>query len=354
MPHGSDEVLFIGIILGIAVFILVVMLAGVVIIYFYEHRRNDKLTFRSLASTITDFFPEAKSKKETAPSSSHVIAAQIAPETESHDKSEKESLFPSPAQEAASAAVVAAVETESTPGSSTNDSTDSTLERAREAIDGESWSTRQIFGVALTGALMLVPVLEVPQIVMEGDSSLFRALPLLPLWAAAVAAIGFRTAKLSWRQTVLSVALMGAALLVNAGLQGILSNERFLLLESARGLIWASGGLFLLPLFDPAVRKTGPAPSRWKIAVTALALSVLYAFLFLRAGSNDSWESLLRVALMPRIPFVPSGVLLVLGLVVALFAPRAITGSWLGGVGILCSYFMYFGPLGFLVLFPPI
>ena len=67
MPQVSDEVMFITIILGIAIFILIVLLAGVVLIHHYEHRRNDKFTWRSLVSTMTDFFPKAGPKEEPAP-----------------------------------------------------------------------------------------------------------------------------------------------------------------------------------------------------------------------------------------------------------------------------------------------
>jgi hypothetical protein len=81
MPQVSDEVIFIALILGIAIFVLIVLLAGFVIIQHYEHRRNSKLTLSSLVSTITDFFPKSRPKEAPTFSPPDAIVAQSAPDT---------------------------------------------------------------------------------------------------------------------------------------------------------------------------------------------------------------------------------------------------------------------------------
>lgn len=80
MPRVSDEVIFIALILGIAIFILVALLAGVVFIYYYEHRRNDTFTLRSFVSTITENLPKARPKEEPTLSPPAAISAQSEPE----------------------------------------------------------------------------------------------------------------------------------------------------------------------------------------------------------------------------------------------------------------------------------
>jgi hypothetical protein len=81
MPQISDEAIFIGLILGIALFILLILLASVVFIQHYEHRGNDRLTLKSLLGTITDLFPNVRKKKEATPSPPDDTVIQTAPET---------------------------------------------------------------------------------------------------------------------------------------------------------------------------------------------------------------------------------------------------------------------------------
>lgn len=80
MPQLSDEVMFIALISGIAIFVLIVLLAGVFIIHHYEHRRNNKLTLSPLVSTITDFFPKSRPKEGPSLSPPDVMVIQSAPE----------------------------------------------------------------------------------------------------------------------------------------------------------------------------------------------------------------------------------------------------------------------------------
>lgn len=68
MPQISDEAIFIGLILGVAIIILIALLSGVVFINYYEQGRNDKLTLSSLLRAFKEFFPQAQSKKELIPS----------------------------------------------------------------------------------------------------------------------------------------------------------------------------------------------------------------------------------------------------------------------------------------------
>lgn len=104
--------------------------------------------------------------------------------------------------------------------------------------------------------------------------------------------------------------------------------------------LWVSGGVFLLPLFDPVVRQAGPAPSTGKVAATALALSAPYLLALAASSSGRPYGigEVLFFGFLIVIPFILSSILLVVGLTVALFAPRAPAGSWIGGVGILVGW----------------
>lgn len=64
MPRVSDEVIFMELILEIAIFILIALLSGVVLINYYEQGRNDKLTLTSLLSAIKEFFQNPQSTLE--------------------------------------------------------------------------------------------------------------------------------------------------------------------------------------------------------------------------------------------------------------------------------------------------
>lgn len=66
LPPVSDEVIFIALILGVAIFILIGLLAAVVLVHHFENRRTDKFTWSSLLSTIADFFPKPRPKEDSA------------------------------------------------------------------------------------------------------------------------------------------------------------------------------------------------------------------------------------------------------------------------------------------------
>ena len=250
-------------------------------------------------------------------------------------------------EEPASAAETAP-EREAAPRPAFADHTQTTTEQAREPIDAEAWSTRQILGVALTGALMMA----IPLAAVRFASDVNFVAALLPISTAAAGAIGFRAGKLSWRQTVLAAVLAGAVFPLMAGFIGMHMQNVSLF----AGVIWGSGGVFLLPLFNPAVRQAGPSLSPRKVAARALALTMCSLVLLIPAvlwilpgpdfGSSPFANAFVYVLIVGLI-VLPSSVLLAGGLIVALFAPRSAVGSWLGGVGILYSYFM---PVGIIVL----
>jgi hypothetical protein len=169
---------------------------------------------------------------------------------------------------------------------------------------------------------------------------------LFPVSTAAAGAIGLRVAMLSWRQTVLSAVLAGTALPVIAGLLSLWNlGGGYLFLALIAGLTWVSGGVFLLPLFDPVVRKTRPAPSTWKVVVTALALSApfLAAFILQRTFHVGGSFSLFLQGLVPVIPVLMSVILLAGGFILTLFKLYTPTAAWLGGLGILFACFTLYG-----------
>lgn len=79
MPRVSDEAIFIALILGIAIFVLIALLAAVVLINHYEYRRNEKFTLGSLVSTITAFLPKSPPKREPSPPADIVATSILEP-----------------------------------------------------------------------------------------------------------------------------------------------------------------------------------------------------------------------------------------------------------------------------------
>lgn len=95
----------------------------------------------------------------------------------------------------------------------------------------------------------------------------------------------------------------------------------------------ASAGVFALPLFDPAARRSGPAPTVWKVllaAAGALAMIALAFTLISRSGAH------LGLALLILGAF--SGAILAgLGLLLSL-AGRDGPGAWLGALGLVLAF----------------
>jgi hypothetical protein len=327
MPHGSDEVLFIGIILGIAIVILVALLAGVVVIYFYAHPRNDKLTFDSPASTITDFFPGTKSKEETA-QSSDVTAVQIAPETASQEESE--SLLPTPVPE--------------TPIPSFKGDVESTLKL--NEITTPPWV------VPLMAVVMLGLILALYYLYNRTRESQFfemrdwyAVMMIVAIGVVSGGALGVRIVQASWRQIVLASLGAGAGMMLLSRFEfspfytgssnssyPIFSMIAFLIIPCLFCI-----PAFLLPLFDPALRQKGPAPSTGKVMTTALIAGLLIGFAVELDAMTPSVHSQSNFGLPIFLPLL----LLLIGLVAALAAPMSRWGAAIGGFGILLLVFIF-------------
>ena len=325
MPHGSDEVIFIGIILGIAIFILVALLIGVYVAFAREHRRNDKLTFRSLAGTVTDFFPGTKSKEETAPSSLDLLAIQIAPQTVSQDESE--SLLPSPAPETAIPSVEGMVE--------------STFKR--NEIDVTSWGLPLMASIML--GLILAPLyfyVRSKALHLFGLGDWFVVMIIVTNGIVSGGVLGVRRLNASWRQIVVASLCAGAGmmLLVRFVFAPFPSGGSYYMLYAIALLLIPflfSPPAFLLPLFDPALRQKGPAPSTWKVMTTALIAGLVIGFVNVLDAMTPNVNSQYLFGL----PIFLPALLLSIGLIAALATPTSRRGAAIGGFGILLLVFMF-------------
>jgi hypothetical protein len=226
-------------------------------------------------------------------------------------------------------------------------------------LDTDTQPVRLTRGVALTGALIVTPLL----LLTRWQAFLFFLYDLGPLaypivtaltgiWTALAGAIGLRKANLSWRQTVLAAVLAGAAVPMIASFLVIVMSSQaggyaFLILFPAlfAGLFWVSAGVFLLPLFDPVVRRAGPALSTWKVVATALLLSApfLATFFSQRTSQGNVTFFPFPNGLISAIPILLSGILLAGGVILALSKRSTVIASWLGGVGLIFLCFMLIG-----------
>lgn len=97
-------------------------------------------------------------------------------------------------------------------------------------------------------------------------------------------------------------------------------------------LVWLpilSGGVFMLPLLDPLVRRRGPAPSPGKLALAAAAL-VLPLVVAVGAGIDTDWVGLGALILCSLIAAVAVGI----GLAFTL-AGAISPGAWAGCFGLV-------------------
>jgi hypothetical protein len=158
---------------------------------------------------------------------------------------------------------------------------------------------------------------------------------ILSLVIIAGGAIGVRLARLSWRLIVVAAILGGAAIMLLSRFEWSplypgawdTPDRHF---HAGIFLMWSlilSTPVFLLPLFDPEVRRTGPAPSTWRVAAIAMTATVVLVGL-------DQVVSASGLALL-LLGALAAAILLFLGIVSALAAPRAAIGAELGGIGIL-------------------
>jgi hypothetical protein len=193
--------------------------------------------------------------------------------------------------------------------------------------DPRSQSTiRSLWGIPLTALLMAAFVLglfyaytKAPTLPSFPNPYTFWIFNLLPVGTALGGSIGLRIAWLSWRQIVMSTLLAGVGLVISWRFSAFfLPPDPFLLAQIL-------GGVFLLPLFDPAVRKNGTAPSFGQVALVAFVLS----FFMTQSGLYNSFGILI---------FMLPGLGVLLSLLLSLFRePYVEAGAWVGGVIVLIS-----------------
>lgn len=202
---------------------------------------------------------------------------------------------------------------------------------------------RAIGGIALTAALMFALVLGLvyAYILLTNDQFIdapIAGIIILPGTAIA-AAIGLRVARLRWGRVVPPALISGIAIILFSRLEfspfhhflWLKMDSRVVLDLRAAGifLVICCAGVFLLPILDPRVRREGPAPTIWKVAVIGLALTILSLLIdyFFARGYLLGLVSLILSS-------IAALVLVVAGLILALIGLQAI-GAWTGGLGLL-------------------
>jgi hypothetical protein len=204
-------------------------------------------------------------------------------------------------------------------------------EKPKIELEFSQRAIRLIWGIPLTAALMSGLILALlyayrKAVTLPGFWNVFDLwLPNLTVIGTAVGgAIGLRIASLSWRQIIAAALLAGASLIVSARFISSL-----LFLSDPFLLIFVPAGVFLLPLFDATVRKTGPAPSSWKVALAAFFLSLLII-----------WANVFRSPVGIFVLILP-GMGVILGLMLSLSSEKNLgTGAWVGGLAVLVPFFL--------------
>lgn len=203
-----------------------------------------------------------------------------------------------------------------------------------------------IGGIFLTAALMfglaLALVYAYRLVVSRDFFAPIIDLLLIIIGTAAGGAAGVRIPRLSWRQTVVAALLSTAGLIAFSGFESSFPGPRVpgdsgMVLDLRGALIYlviGGAGTLLLPLFDPAVRQVGPAPTLWKVALAAFSLTLL-AILADYLFAVYSFFGLLTLVFGS----FSSAVLAGIGLILALVNLTS-TGAWLGGLGIVLQAFI--------------
>lgn len=212
-------------------------------------------------------------------------------------------------------------------------------------VDPRSTSLSAVGRVISTAVLMALAALAlhapVHRMGRELGPLMFYLVPVLPsIIATAVAgAVAMRILGARWPEPVVAsilwVLLATLVLLIVRPDGSTFQVDWFAVL-----LPFHAGGVLLLSLFDPVVRRQGAAPTAWKVAVTAVALTALLLgtagtfALYQRAATGPTvhWD----FAGLVLVAFVlggPLALLLVgLGLVLSVFRTRA-WGAWIGCLG---------------------
>jgi hypothetical protein len=211
----------------------------------------------------------------------------------------------------------------------------------------------QVWGIALTALLMAALILllvlgYVGFIRVSEPNGIFFRMRLDQIWIPCLTfigtalgeALGIRRSQLSWRHVIQASLLAGASLMVIAAVSTLFSSLSPWRID-ALGLsgfpialffmMIVAAGVFLLPLFDPVMRKRGPAPSFWKVTSTALLLS-----LFMIWQGLVDFYSLLGVLFVGILP----GLGIVIGLILSLWG-QAELGAWLGGLAVLLPLWLW-------------
>ena len=288
MPQVSDEIIFIVPILGIAIFILIVLLIGVFAIFISEHGQKEQFTLQSLIRT----FRAARTNKA---SSSPALA--------------QESITSAP-----------------------NTRLKNLIQIDQRAI---TWLGVPLTAVVMLG-LMLVLVLVNPTDKVYFDMAIEPWLwSILRIFVgiAGGGVIGIRIAHLSWRQTVLTALLTSAVAMLISRFEvspfeippfnfgpwessdGNFQFNHFLI-----GALAVTAPVFLLPLCDPIVRQNGLAPSRQKVLSVAFFITLMFA-------------PLAQIAVGVFIIF--TGFLLGIGVILSLYRPMDSLGAEFGGLGLM-------------------
>jgi hypothetical protein len=200
-------------------------------------------------------------------------------------------------------------------------------------------SAALILGMSLVGLFLSILVFGDPFV-----DPILEAVVII-IATASAAAIAIRVIDLEWRFTA-PAALLSGILLIAIGwlelpfleydqlLSGLwleMDTTKSLYLQAALiFLVISSAGIFLLPLFDPAVRKTGIAPSVWKVLLISLGLGVITLLvdyiLNTQIGGDPGLLTLIFGSILAAV-LVGAGLILVL---INLQVP----GAWIGGLGL--------------------
>jgi len=245
MSQLSDEVIFIALILGIAVFILVALLVATFAILRSGAQMGKERSSTLLAENLSAPIPKDEIKEESILS---FTASEV--------------VIPSP-----------------------EDGQKNTFKINQRALN--------LLGIPITTVLMMGLILIL--VLVNPTDKVYADMALEPwLWSilrmfvgiAGGGAIGIRIAELSWPQTVLTALLAGAGAMLISRFEispfgippfsfdpGDFSEGNFPFYTFLMGTLAVSAPVFLLPMCDPLLRQNGLAPFREKVVFAALVIT---------------------------------------------------------------------------------